>query len=79
MSDYGVAIARAPNVKMRPDQLLAARRALDSLAHAYSDAYVAEHPSADQWTVFFAVLHGLQDGVRNALDGLDSPASLSSF
>ncbi len=74
MSDYGVAPARQPDVRMPPDELLGARRALNSLAHAYSNAYVAEHPSADKWAVFFAVLRGLQDGVRSALDDLTSPA-----
>lgn len=64
-------------VQMRPDELLATRRALDAIAHTYSDAYLADHPTADPWVVFFAVLHGLQDGVGQALETLTPVVQLA--
>jgi hypothetical protein len=70
MSDYGAAPLKLPDVRMRPEALLASRSALDLLAHAYSDAYLAKHANADPWAVFFAVLQGLQEGARQALDEL---------
>jgi hypothetical protein len=62
---------------MRPKELLATRRALEAVAHTYSDAYLADHPAADPWVVFFAVLRGLQDGVRQALDSLTPAVQLT--
>ncbi len=72
MSEYGVAPLSTSPVHMRPDDLLATRRQLDSIAHAYTEAYLADHSTADHWAVYFAVLCGLQDGVREALETLTS-------
>jgi hypothetical protein len=73
MSEHGVAPARGMAVRMRPEQLLATRDALQELAHGFTDAYLAEHPAADEWAVFFAALEGLQTGVNGALERLTAP------
>jgi hypothetical protein len=72
VSDYCVPVPRARPVTMPPGQLLEVTDALHAVARSYANAYVASHPTADPWVVFFAALHGLQDGVHAALDNLTS-------
>jgi hypothetical protein len=76
MSEHGVPVPPLRPVHMTPHELLETTDALRTIARSYAAAYMAGHPEADRWAVFFAALHGLEDGVHSALDEM-RPAELS--